>query len=120
MFAALNEQDLLCRVFGDCRAGDPLDREIGDLRGVAGPGAEKLFTYLRYNAELSRPGLDALGLPKVDPERVQKLDSVAHIPDLRLVGETLARRAVRTEHFEGFDVPEAVPPTPLPEPRAPA
>ena len=27
MFAALNEQDLLCRVFGDCLAGDPIDRE---------------------------------------------------------------------------------------------
>ena len=31
MFAALNEQDLLCRVFGDCLAGDPLDRELGSL-----------------------------------------------------------------------------------------
>ncbi|HEY1430497.1 MAG TPA: patatin-like phospholipase family protein, partial [Stellaceae bacterium] len=31
MFAALNEQDLLCRVFGDCRAGDAIDREVGDL-----------------------------------------------------------------------------------------
>ena len=30
MFAALNEQDLLCRVFGNCLAGDPLDRELGD------------------------------------------------------------------------------------------
>ena len=119
MYAALNEQDLLCRVFGDCRAGDVLDRELGDLRGVAGPGAEKLFTYLRYNAELSRSGLDALGLPKIRPEQVQKLDSVAHIPDLRLVGETLARRAVRPEHFDGFDVREADQPLPMPEPGAP-
>ncbi|NJL18434.1 MAG: patatin, partial [Nitrospira sp.] len=33
MFAALNEQDLLCRVFGKCLAGDPLDRftDVGDL-----------------------------------------------------------------------------------------
>ncbi|MDK1481220.1 patatin-like phospholipase family protein, partial [Sinorhizobium sp. 6-117] len=29
MFAASNEQDLLCRVFGNCRAGDPIDRELG-------------------------------------------------------------------------------------------
>jgi len=66
MFAALNEQDLLCRVFGDCRAGDVIDREIGDLIGSAGPlrRHEKLFTYLRYNAELTREGLDALGLPR--------------------------------------------------------
>ena len=47
MFAALNEQDLLCRIFGKCRAGDPLDREIGDLIGSVGPleDKQKLFTY---------------------------------------------------------------------------
>ena len=36
MFAALNEQDFLCRVFGKCLAGDPLDSEIGDLIGKKG------------------------------------------------------------------------------------
>jgi uncharacterized protein len=35
MFAALNDQDLLCRVFGDCLAGDPLDRELGRSRNCA-------------------------------------------------------------------------------------
>jgi len=35
MYAALNEQDMLCRVFGRCRAGAGLDREIG---GLCGPG----------------------------------------------------------------------------------
>ena len=39
MFAALIEQDLLCRVFGRCLAGDPIDREIGDLIGSVGPFA---------------------------------------------------------------------------------
>ena len=48
MFAALNEQDLLCRVFGDCRAGDPIDREIGDLIGSVGPlGARAEAVHLR-------------------------------------------------------------------------
>src|SRR3954454_12751079 len=45
MFAALNEQDLLCRVFGKTLAGCELDREIGDLRNVSGPVQQKLFTY---------------------------------------------------------------------------
>ena len=117
MYAALNEQDMLCRVFGECRFGDPLDRELGDLRGIAAPGGEKHFTYLRYNAELSREGLDALGLPGVKPERVQKLDSIESIPDLRLVGETLARRTVRPEHFDGFADPPGEP-MPMPEPLA--
>ena len=31
MHAALNEQDLLCRVFGRCRHGAPIDLEVGDL-----------------------------------------------------------------------------------------
>jgi len=104
MFAALNEQDLLCRVFGDCRAGDPLDREIGDVRGSAGPlaPAQKLFTYLRYNAELTREGLDALGCGNIEPGTVQRLDSVDGIPDLRAVGRAVVERKVREDHFAGF------------------
>ncbi len=100
MFAALNEQDMLCRVFGDCVAGDVLDREIGDLCNVRGPVDPKLFTYARYNAELSRAGLDELGLTDVRPADVQRLDSVAHMGDLRRVGEAVARRVVRPEHFQ--------------------
>ena len=104
MFAALNEQDLLCRVFGNCLAGDPLDREIGDLIGSEGPlsKAAKLFTYVRYNAELTREGLDALGCLKVEPETVQQLDSVAGIPDLRAVGQAVAEQKVAAAHFDGF------------------
>jgi hypothetical protein len=104
MFAALNEQDLLCRVFGDCRAGDPIDRELGDLIGAVGPlqRGQKLFTYLRYNAELTREGLDALGCPDIEPATVQQLDSVDGIPDLLKVGEEVAATKVLEHHFEGF------------------
>ena len=104
MFAALNEQDLLCRIFGDCRAGDPIDREVGDLIGSAGPltRAQRLFTYVRYNAELTREGLDALGCRNVEPEKVQKLDSVDGIPDLRRVGRQVADRKVDVSHLAGF------------------
>ena len=104
MFAALNEQDLLCRVFGECRAGDPLDREIGTLIGSTGPlaAAAKLFTYVRYNAELTREGLDALGCTDIEPETVQQLDSVDGIPDLRTVGRRVAETKVAPEHFARF------------------
>ncbi|MCP5405898.1 MAG: patatin-like phospholipase family protein [Chromatiaceae bacterium] len=103
MFAALNEQDTLCRVFGRCLAGDELDREVGDLIGVKGPlGAGKLFTYMRFNAELSHDGLKALGLSDINPEDVQKLDSVAHIPELQRVGNAVAKR-VNPDYFLGFD-----------------
>jgi hypothetical protein len=104
MFAALNEQDLLCRVFGDCRSGDPIDRELGDLIGSVGPlqREQKLFTYLRYNAELTREGLDSLGCPEIQPETVQQLDSIDGIPDLRRVGKRVAETKVLERHFEGF------------------
>ena len=101
MYAALNEQDLLCRVFGRCRHGALIDRELGDL--TQGPGLlrDRLFCYVRYNAELSRRGLDDLGLADVEPEDVQRLDSVQHIGELRRVGQAVARD-VALEHFEGF------------------
>jgi len=102
MYAALNEQDLLCRVFGSCRAGDMLDREIGDLIGVRAPNNQKLFSYARYNAELTREGLDALGLDSIEPADVQRLDAVENIPDLQRVGQAVAEQKVKIEHFEGF------------------
>jgi uncharacterized protein len=102
MFAALNEQDFLCRVFGKCLAGDPLDREVGDMIGKRGPLQAKLFTYVRYNAELTREGLDELGLNDVEPTNVQQLDSVEFVKDLQRVGEAVAERKVKAEHFAGF------------------
>lgn len=101
-FAALVQQDLLCRVFGRCRIGDPIDAEVGDMIDPAASPFAKQFTYVRYNAELSRPGLDALGLPDVNPRQVGKLDSVAHMEDLRRVGRAVAERHVRAGHFAGF------------------
>lgn len=62
MFAASNEQDFLCRVLGKYLVDDPLDREIHNMIDERDPEkcfpgckgqCDKLFTYLRYNAELS-------------------------------------------------------------------
>jgi hypothetical protein len=104
MFAALNEQDFLCRVFGQCLVGDPLDREVDDMIGSIGPlaAADKLFTYVRYNAELTSAGLDLLGCADIEPATVQKLDSTEGIPELRRVGGAVAERKVKAEHFAGF------------------
>jgi len=99
MYAVLNEQDFLCRVFGACVAGDVIDREVWDMIRKKGPVTPKLFTYVRYNAELSREGLDALGLPDIKPEDVQKLDSVDHIGELQRVGRAIVEKKVRREHF---------------------
>jgi uncharacterized protein len=116
MFAAMNQQDTLCRVFGDCKVGNPIDREIGDLAGEPHPVSPKLFTYLRYNSELSetafRPGSHADGpltlgdvdptLAGIDPAKVRRLDAVDHVADLRRIGAALARRDVRREHYADF------------------
>jgi hypothetical protein len=100
MFAALNEQDFLCRVFGDCVAGDPLDREIDTMIPSAGPLKQKLFRYVRYNAELTREGLDGLGCNDIVPAEVQKLDAVGSIPSLRRVGRAVAECKVRQDHLD--------------------
>jgi len=89
-------------VFGKCLVGDELDREIGDLIGKQGPVSPKLFTYLRYNAELTYGGLEALGLKDIKPENVQQLDSVEFIGDLQRVGKAVAQQKVKAEHFAGF------------------
>ena len=105
MLGALNEQDLLCRAFGNCLCGDELDMELGDLIDTEGklrrPVNSPLFTYVRYNAQLTREGLDRLGLKSIDPTKVQKLDAVANIPDLRRVGKAVAKQ-VKAEHFKNF------------------
>ena len=103
MFAAANEQDFLCRVFGKCLNGGLLDREVWDMKGDSGKGpvAPKLFTYMRYNADLTREGLDAAELRHIEPRSVQQLDSVAHIPELQEVGRAVAKQ-VNIEHFAAF------------------
>ena len=104
MFAALNEQDLLCRTFGDCLAGAPFDRELGALISSLGPRGldQKLFTYVRYNAELTSAGLKLLGLHQVRPEDLQKLDAIEAVVDLQNVGRALAQQQVKADHFSRF------------------
>jgi patatin-like phospholipase len=102
MFAALNEQDFLCRAFGNCLVGDHLDREVGTMVGKKGPIPNKLFTYLRYNADLTKEGLAGLGLAFIEPSDVQKLDSVEHVKDLQAVGRAVAVEKVRLEHYKQF------------------
>jgi len=102
MNAAQAGQDLLCRVFGACRTGDPIDREVGDMIGKRGPVSPKLFAYMRYDPEITRPGLDKLGLSDIDPAHVSKLDSVEHVAEIQHVGKTFAEARVRPEHFDGF------------------
>jgi hypothetical protein len=55
-----------------------------------------------FRAELSREGLNALGLEHINPVHVQQMDSVEHIGEMQEVGQTLAEQKVKAEHFAGF------------------
>ncbi len=83
-----------------------IDSEVTDMiHGAAcdagGPVNPKLFTYMRYNADLTRKGLDDLGLRHIEPRNVQQLDSVAHIPQIQEGGRAVAEQ-VNIAHFDGF------------------
>jgi hypothetical protein len=97
--SAAVEQDLICRLLGDCLAGDAIDREVYDLRGQ-GPGllraGEKKFTYVRYNTRL-RTRLDELGGGIA--ASAFDLDNLELIPLLKERGAAFAKRAVKREHL---------------------
>lgn len=104
------QQDLLCRVFGRCRKGEPLDEEVGSL--IESPGEQRehalprLFTYMRYNADLTQAGLARLGLGDLRVEDVQKLDSLDGIDALRAIGKAVARE-VEADDFADFATVES-------------
>ena len=105
MAAANAQQDLLCRAFGRCRHGAPIDLEVGDMldpRGGGPLGGEKLFSYVRYNVDLTQEGLNNLGLSRIRASDVQRMDSVDHIQDLAEIGRTAAARDVSPQHYQGF------------------
>ncbi|PWC86140.1 patatin-like phospholipase family protein [Azospirillum sp. TSO5] len=90
-------QDLLCRTFGDCVHGNPID----PIRRTMTDGAAvhpKLFRYLRYNIELSRGTLAEVGLADIEPSLLT-LDAVEEIDNLRRIGRAVARE-VRPTHFQ--------------------
>jgi hypothetical protein len=101
------DQDINCRTVGRCVFGAPLDREVGNL--VPDVPIEKNlgrdFLYARYDAELTREGLNDLGLSGVNPARVAKLDSVEAIEDLLLIGRHYAEKYLKAETHIGPFLP---------------
>ena len=119
MYGMQVDQDTNCRTVGRCTHGALLDTELYDMtcRDTGEDGSfedwmnaphvpldqdlGRAFLYARYNADLSREGLDKLGCGDVEPKHVQKLDSVDYIDDLLRVGHA-AGLEVRPEHFGPF------------------
>jgi uncharacterized protein len=106
MNAASAGWDMTCRMLGDCRFGAPIDREfgalVGDFEGVPNWTGPKLFTYLRYDPDVTHAGLSALGLGDIDPSSIRRMDSVEHTRDIQRVGAMYAQRYVRLNDFGPF------------------
>ena len=101
------DQDTNCRQVGRCVHGEVLDSEIEDMIPRHGemdksdsykgriPLSEDLgrnFLYARYNVHLTRDNLDAMGLQDINVKKVQKLDSIKNIGDLRRIGRCAAEQ----------------------------
>ena len=107
------DQDINCRAIGRCVFGELIDSEIGDmiprqgdpLKGRVVPPDEdcgRQFLYARYNPDVSRSGLNALGLNKIDPDHVQALDQIDYIGEMQSVGREYAAKFVDMTPFQRF------------------
>ena len=103
LWGATVEQDILCRVFGSCIAGDSIHSEIGDLMDCTGPCIPKLFTYARYNVNLTPADFEEYGIGTIDPAGL-RLDAFERMNDLKAIGEVMARK-VSPAHFAHFPLP---------------
>jgi hypothetical protein len=98
MFAAANHNDVVCRSLGQVRFGRPIDRELENLtQGLPG----KLFSYARYNVELSSDELATYGV-SVPARELARLDAVEHVDTLMQLGVAYAKANLKADHFEGF------------------
>jgi hypothetical protein len=111
MYTMQVDQDINCRTVGRCIFGAPIDRELGDMVPLdnndkildLASDANRHFSYVRYNADLSEEGLIASGLGHIDSDAVRQMDSVKNIDKLREVGQAVAKKQVNVKnHFHHF------------------
>jgi uncharacterized protein len=111
MYAMQVDQDINCRTVGRCIFGAPIDRELGDMIPLddtdkildLGSDANRHFSYVRYNADLTENGLEKLKLSHIDSDNVRQMDSVEYMPQLREVGKATGIQQVKVKnHFSHF------------------
>jgi hypothetical protein len=109
MYGIQVDQDINCRTFGRCVHGSQIDREMGDMvlseeeEKAGARSGERFFRYARYNADISKEGLTALGVGDIAPDAVAQMDAVDQIPNLRRVGAAVGQRDVKVkEQFGPF------------------
>lgn len=101
MASGTAEQDLMCRSLANVVGGDPVDSEVGDLVGTSPIGGQPLFSYVRYNADLSPRGLDRCGLSRWK-DTALGIDAVGSIDAFVAIGDWIARERMQATHFDGF------------------
>ena len=99
--SAAVQNDVLCRVLGECRSGPRLDSELGDLVGGAGLLAEPLFSYVRYDGETHPASLEQLGVGHLSTESLDRIDGVEFIEEMCEFGRAISTQ-VDPAHFTGF------------------
>lgn len=95
------DQDLNCRTTGHCTHGNKLDREVGDLVFPASTDLGRAFLYARYNVELTKEGLAAIGISGMDAKAVSAMDAVEQMGNLIDVGKAVAEQ-VSLDHLGSF------------------
>lgn len=107
MFAAANNNDVVCRALGDVAFGPWLDSELTDLtRGLN----TKLFRYARYNIELNSKGLGKVGMGHLVASQLSKLDAKDEIENLMDLGSAYGGKYLEDSHFDGFTTLHTTPP----------
>jgi hypothetical protein len=88
-------QDVLCRVLGDCLHGADLDSEIGSLDSpTLLSDATQRFTYVRYNVAMDS---SEVGRPLTRKEL--ELDNLNMMPRLCGIGRDYAAANVTQAHL---------------------
>src|SRR5580704_5696226 len=96
MGSASVEQDVLCRVMGDCVHGDGIDLEIGTLDSPSlFTPVRQLFTYARYDEALRLMPVETVDALK----RSFELDDLQSLAWLKNAGQAYAAIHVKREHL---------------------
>lgn len=91
--------DMTCRTVGRCNHGHSINQQVGDMTG--GPSDSKLFSYIRYDVDVSHAGQEELGVPQ--PWVPLKMDDVSKLNHFGLIGDVAGQRQVDVgQHFGGF------------------
>ncbi|MFN9629255.1 MAG: patatin-like phospholipase family protein [Cyanobacteriota bacterium] len=101
--------DMVCRMIGECRYGEPIDEEFGSMMLPPGGSAtasnwtgSKQFAYVRYDPCTDQEHLNKLGLSHISAESVHRMDDISMIKDLYRIGEAYAEGSFQIQHFSGF------------------